>query len=131
MRLQLLFELSARFASPTNARPRLRSGRTKLATTRSAFRALARQGHPRSTSVGPGSPGPLNIRNITRQGRWVRPFTALSQTETGPVKPPRRWGGQWPALETRQRAALRRVPGGGWDTDRARPPVYLVAGPGW
>src|SRR5262249_49929465 len=31
----------------------LRSGRTNLATTRSAFRALARQDHPRSTSRDP------------------------------------------------------------------------------
>src|SRR5262245_58562637 len=28
-----------------------------------------------------------DIQNITRQGRWVRPFTAVSQAETEPVKP--------------------------------------------
>src|SRR5262245_28732098 len=28
-----------------------------------------------------------DIRNITRQGRRVRPFTAVPRTETGPVKP--------------------------------------------
>jgi len=37
----------------TNARCRLRSGRTKLGTVRVAFCALARQGHPRGgTSIG-------------------------------------------------------------------------------
>jgi hypothetical protein len=36
-----LFQLSARFASPTNTRPRLRSARTKFATTRSAVRATS------------------------------------------------------------------------------------------
>jgi hypothetical protein len=35
----------------SNARFRLRSDRTKLATTRSAFRALARQGSPRRYGV--------------------------------------------------------------------------------
>src|SRR5262245_41288915 len=50
MRLEFLFQLGARFAA-TNARPRLRSGRTKLATFRLAFRALARQDYPRGTSI--------------------------------------------------------------------------------
>src|SRR5262245_61884361 len=53
MRGQFLFQLGARFAA-TNARPRLRSGRTKLATLRLAFRALARQVYPRGTSIDPG-----------------------------------------------------------------------------
>src|SRR5215471_16176458 len=47
-----------RGAPLNHARSRLRSGRTKLATTRSAFRALARQGHPRSTSMDPRATDP-------------------------------------------------------------------------
>src|SRR5262249_32848709 len=46
MRLKLLFPLAARFPAATDTRFCLRSGRTKLATTCSAFRGLARQGHP-------------------------------------------------------------------------------------
>ena len=41
-----------------NARSRLRSGRTKLATVRSALRAFARQGHLVGTLIDPGSPRP-------------------------------------------------------------------------
>src|SRR5262249_964286 len=54
---ELLFQLRSGCALATHARSRLRSGRTKLATTRSAFRALARQGHPRGRSIGSGYPG--------------------------------------------------------------------------
>ena len=42
---ELLFQFGARFATAADARSRLRSGRTKLATVRSALRAFARQGH--------------------------------------------------------------------------------------
>ena len=65
---ELPFQLGAGRAAAANARSRLRSGRTKLATTRSAFRALARQGHPGGTSIDPGSLA-TDIKNITRQGR--------------------------------------------------------------
>src|SRR5262245_32127932 len=50
---KLLLQRGVGFALATRARSRLRSGRTKLATLRLAFRALARQGHPRSTSIDP------------------------------------------------------------------------------
>ena len=55
---ELLLQIGARLAHPVSALPRLRSGRTKLATTCSALRALARQGHPAGTSIDPASPGP-------------------------------------------------------------------------
>src|SRR5262249_7350743 len=42
---QFLFKIGARLATGTNARSRLRSGRTTFATVRSAFRAFARRGH--------------------------------------------------------------------------------------
>ena len=62
---ELLFQIGGRFALTGNARLRLRSGRTKLATVRSALRAFARQGHPRSTSIGPGSPGRRPLKHNT------------------------------------------------------------------
>jgi hypothetical protein len=43
---ELLFEVGAGLASSSNAR--LRSGQMKLATSRSALRPFARQGHPPS-----------------------------------------------------------------------------------
>ena len=62
---ELLFH-RGRLARPTNALPlRLRSGRTKLATVCSALRAFARQGHPRSTSIDPGSPGRRPLKHNT------------------------------------------------------------------
>ena len=54
---ELLFRIGAGWARPTNASFRLRSGRTKLATSRWALDAFARQGHPRNPSIYPGSPG--------------------------------------------------------------------------
>ena len=62
---------------PTNARSRLRSARTKLATVRSALRAFARQGHLVGTPVDPGSPRPCTY-SLTRQGRrLVRAFNSV------------------------------------------------------
>src|SRR5262245_36263337 len=46
----------------SHARSRLRSDRTKLATARSAFRALARQGHLVGTVTGPLPVGPAKER---------------------------------------------------------------------
>ena len=60
-----------------NARSRLRSARTKLATLRSALRAFARQGHLVGTPVAPGSPRPCT-NSLTRQGRrLVRAFNSV------------------------------------------------------
>jgi hypothetical protein len=44
-RVELLYQCRLGFTRQGNARTRLRSGRTKLANVRSAFRALARRGH--------------------------------------------------------------------------------------
>jgi hypothetical protein len=53
---ELLFQLGRGFTDVGRTRSRLRSARTKLA--RSAFRALARQGHPVGTVTGPLLIGP-------------------------------------------------------------------------
>src|SRR5262245_46187213 len=58
---ELLFQIGAGPAHPTNARTWLRSVRTKLATARSALRLLARQGHLVGTVPGPFRSGPPAI----------------------------------------------------------------------
>src|SRR5262245_30804154 len=62
---ELLFQTRTECALATHAHARLRSGRTKLATVRSAFRALAGQGHPRGTSIDPTSPGHRHLKDNT------------------------------------------------------------------
>ena len=61
---ELLFQIGARLTRPANGRTCLRSGRTKLATGRSALRPLARQGHLVGTVTGPLPLGiePMNAR---------------------------------------------------------------------
>src|SRR5215471_9702877 len=83
---ELLPQPRGRGAPLSHARSGPRSGGTRLTTTtRSALRALARQGHPRAARRSTRAVPATDIRNITRLGRWVRPFTAVAQTETGPV----------------------------------------------
>jgi hypothetical protein len=65
---ELLFQIDTRHARRTNARTRLRFGRTKLATLRLALRALARQGHPPAARR---STRPTDISNIPRQAGRV------------------------------------------------------------
>ena len=78
-RIELLCQFGVRSLAcgATNARSRLRSARTKLATVRSALRAFARQGHLVGTPVDPGSPRPCTY-SLTRQGRrLVRAFNSV------------------------------------------------------
>ena len=63
---ELLFGISAGLASSTDARFRLRSGQTKLATVRSALRPFARQDH----LIG-AEPGPSSARRIARSPERV------------------------------------------------------------
>src|SRR6516165_11485530 len=55
---ELLFQISARLTHPTNARSRLRSGRTKTTNAGLALRPFARQGHLAGTATGPLPVGP-------------------------------------------------------------------------
>src|SRR6516225_1576540 len=55
-RFELLFQLDQRIGPVANARSRLRSGRTKLVTECSAFRAFARQDHLLGTGPPSGRP---------------------------------------------------------------------------
>src|SRR6516225_1509455 len=55
-----------------------------LATARSAFRALARQGHPHGTSIDQGSPGHRHSKHNTA-GSVGEAIYGVPQMETGPV----------------------------------------------
>src|SRR5262245_39923801 len=56
--IELLYRCRLGLMCRSNALFRLRSGRTKLANTRSALFALARHGHPHSSAVAPPAPLP-------------------------------------------------------------------------
>src|SRR5262249_45211455 len=74
-RFELLFQLDQRIGPAANVRSRLRSDGTKLATSRVAFCALARQGHPRGgTSIGPDFPGHRRLKYITAGSPACQPF---------------------------------------------------------
>src|SRR5262249_21219815 len=66
---ELPFQFGTGFADAGDARCRLRSGRTKLATVRPALRAFARQGHPRSPHTGCHKPRikSCNVKRIARR----------------------------------------------------------------
>jgi hypothetical protein len=80
---ELLFRIGARLPLATDARLRLRSCRTKRATTSSAFRALARQGHPRNTSIGPGSPGHRHLKHNTAGPAVCVPLLGATHGNSG------------------------------------------------
>ena len=74
---ELLLQLGAVFADMTNARSHLRSGRTKLATMRSALRPLARQGHLVGTVIGRLAVGQDRAVNPNRTAMNSRLFDHL------------------------------------------------------
>src|SRR5262249_15612815 len=65
---KLPFQVTARLAYLTNGRGRLRSGRTTLATLRSAFRAFARRGHPKPP---PAEDQPFTLEKIAPKPQRV------------------------------------------------------------
>ena len=95
----------------SHARSQPRSGRTKLATSRVAFCALARQGHPRGvTSMGPDFPGHRRLKYITAGSAVCQPFApAVCGARTGSVG----WGlfsGRRPNVRLKRGVAKGRQP---------------------
>src|SRR5262245_28440027 len=124
-RFELLFQLDQCIGSIANARSRFRSGRTKLAATRSPFRAFARRGHVNRPHA--EDQAFRGKENITQARAYVSQFTLIAGTigcrrvepaKIGGTISEMRLGIQWSGAakwaiwrgETRSRHQLLRAP---------------------
>src|SRR5262249_13149861 len=95
--VEFLFQFGRRLVPPVDVRPRLRFGRTNLATARPALQAFARQHHPQSphvTSPGSGLPG---LRKYYASPRVCEPFTLIAgcREARGQLPRPLTAGASW------------------------------------